>query len=112
VGRSNLKGSGTKFRINILVENYIYSTVNNWYNNLLSLKVFISVVVRINTNSSISKNSFRPCCSYYQIFLAANYLVFTKGLGPSLMLGDILFLACCIPVLWAISIAGLRKQER
>jgi ribosome-dependent ATPase len=37
---------------------------------------------------------------------------YTKGLGPSLMLGDILFLACCIPVLWAISIAGLRKQER
>jgi ribosome-dependent ATPase len=37
---------------------------------------------------------------------------YTKGLEPRLMLHDIWFLAACIPVLWAISIATLRKQER
>ncbi len=37
---------------------------------------------------------------------------YTKGLSPGLMMQDILFLACCIPVLWAVSMAGLRKQEK
>ena len=36
---------------------------------------------------------------------------YTKGLGPGLMLGDIVFLAGCIPVLLAISVVGLKKQE-
>jgi ribosome-dependent ATPase len=37
---------------------------------------------------------------------------FTKGLAPGLMLQDMAFLGCCIPVLWAISWVGLRKQEK
>jgi ribosome-dependent ATPase len=37
---------------------------------------------------------------------------YTKGLGPGLMMQDIIFLACCIPVLWAVSMVGLRKQEK
>ena len=37
---------------------------------------------------------------------------FTKGLKPALMMNDILFLLAAIPVLWAISTMGLRKQER
>ena len=37
---------------------------------------------------------------------------FTKGLAPSLMVQDVVFLAGCIPVLWAISWFGLRKQEK
>jgi ribosome-dependent ATPase len=37
---------------------------------------------------------------------------YTKGLGPGLLVKDIVFLACCIPVLLAISYAGLRKQEK
>ncbi|MGC4113265.1 MAG: ribosome-associated ATPase/putative transporter RbbA [Myxococcales bacterium] len=37
---------------------------------------------------------------------------YTKGLGARLMLPDIAFLACCIPVFWAVSVLGLRKQER
>jgi ribosome-dependent ATPase len=37
---------------------------------------------------------------------------YTKGLGPGLMLGDLVFLAGCIPVLLAVSWLGLRKQER
>ena len=31
---------------------------------------------------------------------------YTKGLGPDLMMQDIVFLACCIPVLWAVSMIG------
>jgi len=37
---------------------------------------------------------------------------YTKGLGPGLMMEDILFLAGSIPVLLAISWYGLNKQER
>ncbi len=37
---------------------------------------------------------------------------YTKGLGPALMIPDIIFLACCIPIFWAVSFAGLRKQEK
>jgi ribosome-dependent ATPase len=37
---------------------------------------------------------------------------FTKGLAPGLMIQDIVFLACCIPILWGISWVGLRKQEK
>jgi ribosome-dependent ATPase len=37
---------------------------------------------------------------------------YTKGLKPALMMNDILFLLAAIPVLWAISTMGLRKQER
>jgi ribosome-dependent ATPase len=37
---------------------------------------------------------------------------YAKGLGAGLMLQDVIFLACCIPVLWAISIIGLKKQEK
>ncbi len=37
---------------------------------------------------------------------------YTKGLSPGLMVPDMFFLACCIPVLWAFSMFGLRKQEK
>jgi ribosome-dependent ATPase len=37
---------------------------------------------------------------------------YTKGLTPALMVHDAIVLACTIPVLWAISFIGLRKQER
>jgi len=37
---------------------------------------------------------------------------YTKGLGAALMLPDIIFLACCVPILWAFSMLGLRKQEK
>jgi ribosome-dependent ATPase len=37
---------------------------------------------------------------------------YTKGLGLDLMLNDIIYLLCCIPVLFFISYIGLKKQER
>jgi ribosome-dependent ATPase len=37
---------------------------------------------------------------------------YTKGLRPGLMMQDILVMLVTIPILWAISIAGLKKQER
>jgi ribosome-dependent ATPase len=37
---------------------------------------------------------------------------YTKGLASALMMQDIVFLLCCIPVLWAFSMLGLRKQEK
>ena len=37
---------------------------------------------------------------------------YTKGLRPGLMMQDIIFLACCIPILWVVSMVGLRKQEK
>lgn len=37
---------------------------------------------------------------------------YTKGLGPDFLLQDLIFLACCIPVLLAVSIVSMRKQEK
>jgi len=45
-------------------------------------------------------------------YMHASLGAFTKGLGPSFMLTDAIFLACCIPCLWAISALGMRKQEK
>jgi ribosome-dependent ATPase len=52
--------------------------------------------------------SIWPASYYMHSSLGA----FTKGLGPRLMFMDIVFLACCIPVLYAISFVGLKKQEK
>jgi ribosome-dependent ATPase len=49
-----------------------------------------------------------PAAYYMHTSLGA----YTKGLGARLLLVDVVFLACCIPVLLAISVAGLRKQEK
>jgi ribosome-dependent ATPase len=37
---------------------------------------------------------------------------YTKGLAPRLMVGDLVFLACAIPILLAISTIGLKKQDK
>ena len=47
--------------------------------------------------------------SYY---MHSSVGAYTKGIGPGLMMQDIIFLACCIPILWAVSLIGLRKQEK
>ncbi|MGA9488144.1 MAG: ribosome-associated ATPase/putative transporter RbbA [Methylocella sp.] len=47
--------------------------------------------------------------SYY---MHASKGAFTKGLGPDLLMQDVIFLACCIPILWAVSTLALRKQEK
>jgi ribosome-dependent ATPase len=52
--------------------------------------------------------SIWPATYYMQASLGA----YTKGLSPGLMMGDVLFLAGCIPVLLGISVAGLHKQEK
>jgi len=52
--------------------------------------------------------SIWPASYYIHSSLGA----YTKGLGFRLMLGDLIFLGCCIPVLLAISFIGLRKQEK
>lgn len=47
--------------------------------------------------------------SYY---MHASLGAYTKGLGPRLLMEDVLFMACCIPILLAVSVLGLRKQEK
>jgi ribosome-dependent ATPase len=52
--------------------------------------------------------SIWPASYYMHSSLGA----YTKGIGARLMMEDIIFLACCIPVLLTISTLGLRKQEK
>lgn len=52
--------------------------------------------------------SIWPASYYMHSSLGA----FTKGLSARLMVGDVIFLAICIPILLAVSVVGLRKQER
>jgi ribosome-dependent ATPase len=47
--------------------------------------------------------------SYY---MHSSLGAYTKGIAARLMLGDIIFLLCCIPVLMGLSLLGLKKQER
>jgi ribosome-dependent ATPase len=47
--------------------------------------------------------------SYY---MHSSLGAYTKGLSPHLMVGDLAFLALCIPVFLAISWIGLKKQEK
>ncbi len=47
--------------------------------------------------------------SYY---MHSSVGAFTKGLRPALMVQDLVFLACCIPILWTVSTIGLKKQEK
>jgi len=60
------------------------------------------------TGSAKVVGSLWPASYYMHSSLGA----YTKGLGVELMVGDLLFLAGCIPVFMAISFIGLRKQER
>jgi ribosome-dependent ATPase len=52
--------------------------------------------------------SIWPASYYMHSSLGA----YTKGLGARLMANDILYLACCIPILVGISVLGLKKQEK
>ncbi|AKU96575.1 ABC-type multidrug transport system, permease component [Labilithrix luteola] len=52
--------------------------------------------------------SIWPASYYMHSSLGA----YTKGLGASLMLRDVLYLAVCVPVLLGISVLGLKKQEK
>jgi ribosome-dependent ATPase len=45
-------------------------------------------------------------------YMHASVGAYTKGLGPALILPDIVFLAVCIPLFWLISVIGLRKQDK
>jgi ribosome-dependent ATPase len=45
-------------------------------------------------------------------YMHASLGAYTKGLGADLLLKDAVFLACCIPVVLAVSLFGLRKQEK
>jgi len=45
-------------------------------------------------------------------YMHASKGVFTKGLGADLLMQDVIYLACCIPVLWIVSVLALRKQEK
>jgi ribosome-dependent ATPase len=45
-------------------------------------------------------------------FTHASKGVFTKGLGPDLLMQDIISLALWIPILWVVSTLALRKQEK
>ncbi len=47
--------------------------------------------------------------SYY---MHSSVGAYTKGLAPGLMMQDLVFLACCIPILLAVGVLGLRKQEK
>lgn len=47
--------------------------------------------------------------SYY---MHSSVGAYTKGLTPAMMMQDLVFLACCIPLLWIIATLGLKKQER
>ncbi|MCF6154003.1 MAG: ABC transporter ATP-binding protein/permease [Candidatus Brocadia sp.] len=47
--------------------------------------------------------------SYY---MHASVGAYTKGLGVDFLMQDVIFLACCIPILLTVSVISMRKQEK
>jgi ribosome-dependent ATPase len=45
-------------------------------------------------------------------YMHASKGVFTKGLSFDLLWQDLVVLACTVPVLWAVSVVALNKQEK
>jgi ribosome-dependent ATPase len=45
-------------------------------------------------------------------YMHASLGAYTKGVNPGAMIGDVLYFACAIPVILAVSLLGLRKQEK
>ncbi len=45
-------------------------------------------------------------------YMHASVGAYTKGLGPDLLMKDVIFLACCIPILLTVSVVNMRKQEK
>ncbi len=45
-------------------------------------------------------------------YMHASLGAYTKGLGARLLLKDVVFMLCAVPVLLMVSVAGLRKQEK
>jgi ribosome-dependent ATPase len=60
------------------------------------------------TGGAKAIGSIWPATWYMHSSLGA----YTKGLGAGLMVGDLVSMIVCIIVLFAISLVGLRKQER
>lgn len=52
--------------------------------------------------------SIWPASYYMHSSLGA----YTKGLGAGLMMRDVVYMLCAIPVLMTVSVIGLRKQEK
>lgn len=45
-------------------------------------------------------------------YMHASVGVCTKGLGADFLMQDVVFLACCIPILLTVSVISMRKQEK
>ena len=60
------------------------------------------------TGSAAVFGKIWPAAYYMHTSLGA----YTKGLGARMLAVDVAFMAVCIPVLVAVSVAGLRKQEK
>ena len=85
----------------------VLRTANLTHNPTNQLSRLLQPVSTRKGNAGII-GSIWPASYYMHASLGA----YTKGLGPGLLVRDVLFLCCCIPVLMAISVLGLRKQER
>ena len=63
VRRCNLYNTCTKFHINIIISNYRNFFFNKWKYDIFANHILVSIIVWINSNSQVSKQSFRTSCS-------------------------------------------------
>ena len=66
--------SKVHFYIAISYDRHFSSSQRN--NNLFADKVLISAIIRMNCNSSISKQSFRSCCSKNETLISSDNRIF------------------------------------
>ena len=101
MARSHFKASCTELFIYIFIVNNGDGTPYPWYYYLFSLKPLITLVLRMNADSSISKNSFRSCRGYYNILicLTLNKVANIIQLALRLVINNLLIRNSCFS-LW------------
>ena len=75
VSRRDFNDTCSEFDINIIIRNNRDFTVNDRKNNFLAYIFFISFIIGINCDCSITEESFRSCCGKIQIFITVRKLI-------------------------------------
>ena len=64
----NLNNTCSEFSVNIFISNNRNLTIHKWQHNLLANDVLVSLIIRMNCNSSITKHCLWSCCGELNVF--------------------------------------------
>ena len=68
VGRGDLYGAGSEFRVHVFICNHRYPSVHQGQNEVFAYKGLVALVVGIYCHCSISQHGFRPRGCNHHVF--------------------------------------------